>query len=137
MVRYLGILLLIFLTSCGSQSLEDYRREGRESTRKLTSILRQVQSRRDLIEASPLLKKEFSRMADLMIAARETYESHHELKMLGLVEEDHEYSNQLRCELDRVCRIEGAEKILAKCQEEAAWRLHLYQQRLQRKKSTL
>ncbi|NGX58729.1 MAG: hypothetical protein K940chlam3_01637 [Chlamydiae bacterium] len=136
MVRFLGIILLLFLTSCGPQSLEDYRREGRESVRALTNELRQIQTRQDLVAAAPLLKKQFNRIVDLMIAARETYESHPGMDSMGLSEEDHEYSNQLRVEIERISRIEGAEKLLAKCQEEALNRLHVHQQRILKAKNT-
>jgi len=133
-MRFWLILVLIFVTSCGPRSLDDYRREGRESVRALTSELRCVQTRQDLIKAGPNIKAKYNRMVDLMIAAREFYEAHSEAAIPELTEEDQEYSQELRLELDRIFRIEGADKLIAKYQEEAMNRLHLFQTKLDKRK---
>jgi len=128
------ILLLIGLTSCGPRNLNDYRSEGREAVRALTNELRQVQNRQDLIHAGPAIKARYSRMVELMIAAREFYEANAQSSIPELTEEDREYSQELRLELDRVLRIEGADKLIAKYQEEALNRLHLFQSKLDKRK---
>jgi len=133
-MRVLLIFSLVFLCSCGPRSMDDYRHEGRESIRSLTTQLRNIQSRQDLVRAAPQLKAGFNRMVDLMIAAREYYESHHGAGIPELTEEDQEYSQELRLEIDRIMRIEGADKLMAKYQEEAHHRLHLFQTRLEGKK---
>jgi len=103
-------------------------------TRMLTAELSKVQSRQDLLNAGSRLKSGFNHMVDVMIAAREYYESHPAAEIPELTDQDQEYSDHLRMEIDRVMRIEGADKLIAKYQEEAVGRLHLFQKRLLEKK---
>jgi len=133
-MRVLFLLTLLFLCSCGSRSLEDYRREGQESARSLTTQLRTIQSRQDLVNSAPKIKAGFNRLVDVMIAAQDFYQSHPESVIPELTEEDREYSQELRFEINRILRIEGTEKLMTNYREEAHHRLHLFQTRLEEKK---
>lgn len=118
-------LFLSLCAGCGSRSLEDFREEGNQATDSLVAELRQIQTRRDLIEAAPKLKQSFNRLAALMVAAREFQKTHPDHEKLELQEKDHALSEQLRAELNRLYEIEGGREIIEKYQEEALRRLSL------------
>ncbi len=114
--------------------MEDYRRDGREAVRALTGDLRLIQSRDELIAAGPKIKARYHKIVDLMIGARQYYDTHPGASIPELLEEDHDYSVALRLELKRVMMIEGAESLMAKYQEEALNKLHLTESRMKEKK---
>jgi ABC-type enterochelin transport system substrate-binding protein len=128
------VVLVLLLYSCGPQTLEDYRREGRQSVRSLAKELSCIQTRQDLITAGPKIKKKFDELVDLMIASREFYERYPSEEMIPLGEEDREASDELRQEIERIGRIQGAEALLAKYQEEALDRLHLFELQIEDRK---
>lgn len=125
-------LFCVACVSCGSHSIEDFREEGRATTLSLTQELRQVHSRTELVACSNRLKQLFNDLVDTMIAAHE----HHEREKTELSQEDHEVSDQLRAELNRIYRIEGAKEVIEKCQEAALHRLDAYEKRLAKRKRT-
>ncbi len=129
-----AFLIILLCAACGPQSLEDYRREGRQSVRSQAKELSRIQSRQDLITEGPKIKKKFNEMVDLIIAAREFYESRPSEEMVPLTEEDREASDQLQVEIERIGRIQGAESLLAKYREEALDRLHRFELQLQKRK---
>lgn len=120
-----AMILISFLAGCGSRSLEDFREEGLQTTRSLLVELRQIHNRRELVEAAPKLKQSFNRLATLMIAAREFQKTHPDQEKLELQEWDHELSDQLRAELNRLYQLDGGREIIEKTQEEALRRLSL------------
>lgn len=63
-------LIFLFLTSCAPTSLAELRSEGEAQTRKLVQELRAVESKEDLQEAIPRLKKQFNKLADLAVESR-------------------------------------------------------------------
>ncbi len=131
---FAALLIVLVFVSCGPRSLEDYRREGRQSVRSLTKELSRIQSRQDLITEGPKIKKKFNEMVDLIIAARQFYESRLSEEMVPLNEEDREASDKLREEIDRIERIQGAEALLTKYREEALDRLHRFELQLKERK---
>lgn len=133
--RLLGIFsLVVLLHSCGPRSLEDYREEGEGITRSLIKELAAIRSRDELLQASPVLKKQFERLVDVMIAARDYYEKHPKIDLLELAKTNHELSDQLRSELNRLYVLEGGREIIEKCQEAALHRLDAFEQRLAKSK---
>lgn len=130
----LVFFLVLTVTSCGPRSLEDYREEGAGITRSLIKELTATRSREELLQAAPNLKKQFERLVDVMIAAREFREKHPKAESLELTKIDHELSDQLRCELNRLYALEGGREIIEKCQETALHRLDAFEQRLAKQK---
>jgi hypothetical protein len=124
------LLILCFLTGCGPSSLEDFQEEGEGFSRSLVKELRTIQNRKDLLESAPKLKKRFDGLVDLMIRAREFKEKHPFLESNELIKMNHDLSDQLRIELNRIYAIEGGRELIEKCQEEGLNRLDAFERRL-------
>jgi hypothetical protein len=125
----LGTAILL-LTSCGPKNLEDYKEEGKGVTRSLIQELRHIRNRDELLAAHHLLQKRFDQLVSIIIAAREFQHKYpdwetHELSLL-----DHELSDKLRVELNRLYQIEGGRQIIEKYQEMALNRLDACEKKL-------
>jgi hypothetical protein len=128
-------LVLLLLTGCGPKSLEDFREEGEGLTRSLIEELQSIHARDDLVDAAPRLQKLFNELVDVMIASREFKEKHPHLDALPLSKKDHELSDQLRGELNRILHLEGGREVIEKCQEQALERLDAFEKRVNKLKS--
>ncbi len=113
--------LFIFLISCGPRSLDDFQEEGEGVIRSLVQELKSIHKRDQLLAACPKLQRYFDRLAMIMIEAEE-YQKKHGEKENGQNQLNHELSDQLRVELNRIYEIEGGRQIMEKCQEKG---LHL------------
>lgn len=113
------LICLCLICGCGSRSAEDFREEGQGITRLLIAELQQIQTRRELVESSPKLKVLFDRLASVALAARDFQKSHPEHDELPLEKRDHELSDELRFELNRIYHLDGGREIIEKSQEEA------------------
>lgn len=120
---YLILMLLLILTSCGSRSLDDFEEEGEGVVRSLVQELQSIHSRDQLLASTGKLKRLFDRLADVMTAAEEYRNSHPELDQSEFIRLNHELSDQLRIELNRLYKLEGGCQIIEKCQENALHKL--------------
>ena len=124
----ISLFIILFLSSCSNSSLEDYREEAAGISRSLLKEMQSIHSRDDLQAHTPKLKKLFSRLVDVIIAA-------HEMKTrLGseippFSIEDQSLSDALRAELTRLYSIEGARDLIEKAQQESLYRLDAYLQK--------
>lgn len=119
-------LLLLILASCGPRSLDDFVEEGDGVVRSLVQELQSIHTRDHLLASTSKLKKLFDRLADIMIAAQEYANSHPELNKSELIRPNHEISDQLRIELNRLYKLEGGCQIIEKCQENALQKLEKF-----------
>ena len=138
MSKYLQIIftytvLSLLFFSCGARSLEDFRDEGEALSTLLVKELSHIHTREQLLQASPRLKQLFGALVDVIIAAHE-YREHKNVKdTLEFTSQSLYVSECLRTELNRVYQIEGARRIVEKCQEHALHRLDGYE----KKKATI
>ena len=126
-------LLFLFMNSCGSNSLEDFREEGQGIIRSLIAELQTIHNRNQLIASSHRLETHFNRLADVMIAAEEFHLKHPKTEKLETTSFDSELSDQLRSELNRIYRIEGGKQILEKTQEKALRKLENFKKSITKK----
>jgi len=119
--------MILLLSSCSSPSLEDYRDEGRGMTKKITKELQKIRTRDQLAAAAPKLQKLFDQMADLMIAAQEHKQKNSKEELTEMAKIDHDLSDSLRFELDRIYYIDGGRAIIEKAQERALSRIEAYE----------
>lgn len=124
----------LLLTSCGSNSLEDFREEGEGITRSLIEELKEIRTREDLMQAIPRLEHLFDNLVDTIIAAEDYKEKNSRADSLELTKENHELSDQLRIELNRIYSLEGGRQVIEKCQEQALHRLDAFEKRLAKQK---
>lgn len=113
MRRLILLGCLLILCGCGSRSAEDIREEGRTVTRTLTEELRTVHNRRELMEAAPKLKTLFRQLAELMAASQEFQEP------LDLEKTDHDLSDELRLQMNRIYQMDGGRQIMEQSQQDA------------------
>lgn len=129
-IRLLGILFLFcIVTSCGPRSLDDFEEEGEGIVRSLIQELEMIQSREQLLVNSTLLQRHFDRLVNTMIAAEEWISSHPEQCKMRGIPPNHELSDLLRIELNRLYCLEGGRQIIEKCQEKALHRLDAFEQK--------
>ncbi len=121
------IVLLLIAISCGPRSLEDFQEEGEGVIRSLIQELKGIHTREQLLAASGKLQRQFDRLITLIIAAEEFSFSHPEVEKGEEIRHNHELSDQLRVELNRLYRLEGGRQIIEKCQEKALHRLDAFE----------
>ena len=128
-------LLLLFFCGCGPSTSEDFRRQGEALSRLMSDDLRSVKSREELVQITPLLKKRFSDLVDLMIEARKFQQKHPD----EMVAEDfeHEMSDEFLVELKRIYRLEGGREIIENCQREALIRLDSFEHKLAKERTRI
>ena len=126
------IFLILIFTSC-NKSLDDYKEEGEGITRSLIQELRLSHTRKDLQLSCPRLQALFSSLSELMILAHELQERNH-VSSVELTKENHDLSEQLRVELNRIFLLDGGKELIEKCQEPALQKLEAYQKKVQKKK---
>ena len=116
-------LIFFSLASCSSPSFEDFREEGLGVTRAITSELRQIRSRDDLLLHTYQLQIQFSALVDLMIRAQEFKNQHPEAEIDSLDEKDRIAADELRIELNRILNMEGGREVIEKTQSQAFQKL--------------
>ena len=126
------ILTILLLLSACNKSLEHYKEEGEGITRSLIQELKGIHTRKDIINSAQRLTMLFNDLSDVMIASHEYQESHH-LSEIELTHENHDLSEQLRIELNRVYLLSGKD-IIEKCQEQALQKLDAYKKKPKRRK---
>jgi hypothetical protein len=131
--RFIPILILIFCTGCGSRTFEDLQEEGKGVIRSIIQELQLVKTREELLASSGMLQGQFDRLATIMIKAEELGDAHPEWDKGELSAVDHELSDRLRIELNRIYRIEGGRQIIEKCQEKGLHRLDAFERKIKRK----
>lgn len=114
---------LFLLSACHSNSLEEFREEGREITVELVTTIHQIETREQLIAAAPKLKALFNSMVNAIIATQEYRKKHPEIEVEEISKEEHVLSERLRTELNRILVIEGGKDILEACQQDALHKL--------------
>jgi hypothetical protein len=122
--------MLVMATSCGPHSLEEFEEEGEGVMRSLIQELRVIHTREQLLAAYGRLQRQFDRLVIIMIAAEEFKHSHAEWEKEEFVRQNHDLSDQLRIELNRLYRLEGGRQIIEKCQEKALHRLDAFEKKL-------
>lgn len=128
--RFLGIIvMLIMATSCGPRSLEEFEEEGEGVIRSLIQELQAIHTREQLLAASANLQRQFDRLVNIMIAAQEYGYAHPELDRGEFIRHNHELSDHLRIELNRLYRLEGGRQIIEKCEEKALHRLDAFEKK--------
>jgi len=118
--------ILALLTGCGPRSLQDFADEGENVTLQLIQELEPLQSREELLTAAPRIKQLFEQLVTLIISAKEFREKHPKAESIALSERNHELSEQLRFELNRIYKIDEGREIIEKCQNEALNRLDAF-----------
>jgi len=122
---------LLFLLGCAPNSLEDYQQEGEARCRKLIRILEEIQTREDLVRVEGELKKEFTKIVDLMIQAKSFQQENPEEKERE--QAGRQVSEELKVEMARIYRIEGAREIIERAQREPMLRLDAFERQLPKK----
>jgi hypothetical protein len=107
------------MQSCSSSYYEEYREEGQGTLRKLLKELRKIRNRDDLAAVTPNLEKLFLQLAQTMVVAKRFQEKNPQTPFPEFSTKDHELSDQVRTELNRIYRLEGGREGIEKCQETA------------------
>lgn len=116
-------LIFFFLTSCSPPSLDDYHEESKSLVHALSEVLKHTQTRDELIENMPQLKRLFNNLVDVMIAC---HQCQNKMPRKALTAEEHRQSDALRQEINRLCRIQGCRELIEQCQEESLHKLDKY-----------
>lgn len=114
--RNIRFWIFLFLASCSPTTVEDLRCEGRAETRKLTALLRTMETKEDVQRALPRLKKHFNQIADLIVETRA-------VSSYGPAEEASSESFELFQELARLYSVPGGRELLEMAQQQALLRL--------------
>lgn len=126
---FLILCLLMVATSCGSRSLDDFQEEGEGVIRSLIQELKTIHTREELLAAQASLQRQFDRLVSIIIAAEEFNFSYPDQNKEEVTQSNHDVSDQLRIELNRLYRLEGGRQIIEKCQQKALYRLDAFQKR--------
>ena len=118
-LRFIFFIFCFVLTSCTSNSLEDFRDEGRHTTRALIAELKKIETHQDFAPHSLKLKKLFLEQVQIIDRMHQWRQKHPEAKTPELIALDYQLSEKLEKELARIAKIEGGKKFLQKCQQEA------------------
>lgn len=116
-------VFLLFLASCSSNSLEQYQYEGEALCKALVKEMREIETRDQLAQALPRLKKQFEAVVVLMIEAKEYQRNHPGEEGVDPADFDHPHADALKEELTRLCRLEGGREMIEKAQAESLIRL--------------
>ena len=114
------IWVVLFMTSCFVSSEEEFRLKGQRIVRDITSILSSIENHEELQAAAPQLKKQFKKLANVLIEVR-MYRSDHP-QYLWKKEPLHE-SEELFAELARLYEIPGCREIIERSQVDAVYAL--------------
>lgn len=126
---FIIIVGLLIAVSCGPRSLDDFQEEGEGIIRSLIQELKAIHTRDQLLTASSKLQRQFDRLVAIIIAAEEFSLSQPRLEKGEEMRYNHELSDELRVELNRLYRLEGGRQMIEKCQEQALNRLDAFEKR--------
>jgi hypothetical protein len=129
------LILCLLLSSCAPNSYEDFRKEGEARCRRLVHLLEKIECREDLIKAEADLKKEFTKVVEIIIEAR-TYQQDHPDKEMIILEEN-PLNEALKEQMMRIYHIEGGREILERAQRESLLRLDSFEKKIIPKKNQL
>lgn len=110
------VFFLLLLASC-SRGPEEIRDEGQSIMRSLIKEFKSVKSRDELMEKEERVKALFEKFVKVLAEAKIYLEKHDEA--LEFKWKDHELSDELKMEINRLYRIEGCKEIIEKCESEA------------------
>jgi hypothetical protein len=113
----LGFVLLFLISACSSPSLADFRCQGEAETRRLTVLLKQVETKEGLQKTLPQVKKSLNRIADLLIEVRQTRGEGEARSEPSLA------SDELFIEMARLYEIPGARDLFEQASSEAIHKL--------------
>lgn len=133
--RLFFILFITLLSvACQRSSLEDFKDEGQSVVKSIVDITKHIQSREMLLDSSRQLQHLFEELVDVMIAAQEYRYRHPNAEKNSFSEDERGVNDHLRAEINRLCRIDGGQEIIEKCQEKALNRLDAYLQKTKLRK---
>ena len=127
------LVLAFLLSSCSPSSSREYQLEGEDIAKAILKRLERVQSAGDLVREGPKLKKDYAKLVQVMIAARE-YQERCPLEEVAL-QPRMEVSDALKREFMRVYQLEGCHELMEALQRESLHKLDLHQKRLEAKKT--
>lgn len=126
--RLFFLLLAPLTTACAPTSLSEYRAEGEGQIKKLLEELAQIESVSQLENKEIRLKKRFSTIADLMIAAKK-FQIKHPEDIEEVTTWQVEVSEALKNELKRLYEIEGCAEKIEEIQRDSLHKLDLFERR--------
>jgi nitric oxide reductase activation protein len=97
--------------------MEDLRAEGDSEVTKLTEILREVETKEDLQAKLPKIKKEYHRIAQLVLEVRQIQEKSPEFL------EPSQAGDELFAELARLYEMPGCRELIELAQNDAIQKL--------------
>lgn len=113
-------LFFLCLCGCSPTTSQDIRLEGEAQTRKLAWELKQIETKEQLQEALPKIKKKYNQIAALLLEARELKQ---QFGQDFSTEEPSLASEELFVELARLYEVPGARELLESAQGEAIRKL--------------
>lgn len=119
---------MLSITGCANSSLEDFQEEGEAAIYSLVQELKLIQTREQLLAASGTLQKDFDRLVSIIVKTQEWVNVHPE-SVTEAIQVNHELSDALRVELNRLYHLEGGRQMIEKCQEKALQHLDAFYQR--------
>ncbi len=114
------IWLTLLMTSCFVSSEEEFRLKGQRIVREITLVLKGVENHEELQAATPQLKKQFKKLANVLVEVRMFRGEHPQY--LWKKEPLHE-SEELFAELARLYEIPGCREIIERSQVDAVYAL--------------
>ena len=125
MKKKIGVLsvIAIMLSACAPSSMEEFRREGEAISRNFTLQLQKVETREDLVEMLPKIKKCYEEIVDLMIDLSAFKERHFGEAVDAWYASDQLASETLMIEMQRIYRLEGGKELMEDAQKESLFRL--------------
>jgi hypothetical protein len=106
-------LFLLILCGCTPESLEDVRAQGEAETRRLVFIFRSIDSKSDLEKNWLAIQKQYSKIADLVLALRKISDK------TASNQEVSPYAEELFLELARLYELPGCKELIESAQGEA------------------
>lgn len=107
--------MLLFMCSCAASSGERCRSKGKKIVREIVKMLQGVENHEELQAATPQLKKQFKRLAIVLVEMRNLKEPLLEKK------EPLPESEALFAELARLYEIPGCREIIERSQVDAVY----------------
>lgn len=111
--RFFRGALLFIVAACAPTTPQAFQREGREVAKALAGELQKIHSQEELRAALPRLRKQYLRLARLVVAARRLTE-----RGLDPLSPSPE-SDELFAEMARLYDLPGGRELLASAQSEA------------------
>ena len=111
------LMAVILLTSCGPMSMEDLRAQADAEVSKLTEVLREVDTKDDLQNNLPKIKKGFNKIAELVLQVRAIPDKSPEFL------EPSQVGDELFAELARLYEMPGGRDLIETAQNDAIHRL--------------